>query len=431
MRSTSEKGYEPSIDRANLYKVEMSEAKEVAESMGEKGEAWLEKLRKMLKMGGGKVQKVRDEGGSAVVTMSHPWGINMGTLKVPMKALRVAGNIPPMQMVQPWTDAYGKPVNPGDIKVPYSRPVEYGAPVASEQTQEPLRGRPDYGEIEMEIEKRMGQIASIIASSYLTEEEAAMPEEAHQLVDTQAELFKQAEEADKQMRVWLEEVSKKLALRHYHQISYGCPKVDFDDEGAILITTPTKKIERSVEKVNGDYKGDWSKLLDIVRATIGVDNIGEVDGVMGVLRESGMVLARRPKDKLTNPDRFGFRNIHMNIRLPNGHIGELQINLKSILKVREEMHKYYEMVREVEAEAEKGGKDLSVEEKVVVGDLVELLLKKYTDAWTKAGGVKVAAERMPRNLGDINRELKRHGVRLVKGSGYYYPISEIRGGVGS
>jgi len=40
----------------------------------------------------------------------------------------------PMQIEKPWTDAYGHP---------------------AQDLQQPLRGRPDYGEIEMEIEKRM------------------------------------------------------------------------------------------------------------------------------------------------------------------------------------------------------------------------------------------------------------------------------------
>lgn len=43
----------------------------------------------------------------------------------------------PIQMVKPWTDADGNPVEPDEMQM------------------QPLRRRPDYGEIEMEIEKRM------------------------------------------------------------------------------------------------------------------------------------------------------------------------------------------------------------------------------------------------------------------------------------
>ena len=43
----------------------------------------------------------------------------------------------PIQMVKPWTDASGNPVEPDKMQM------------------QPLRRRPDYGEIEMEIEKRM------------------------------------------------------------------------------------------------------------------------------------------------------------------------------------------------------------------------------------------------------------------------------------
>ena len=390
-RSTSEKGYEPSYNQANLYKVEMSEIDKIAES---KGDAWLAKLRKMLKMGGGKIYMMEKKGDVAVVGMNHPWGHSMGTMELPMKALRLA-TILPVQMVEPWTDAYGNPVNPSPLKVPYFRPNEYRNPtVVSEQTQEPLRRRPDYGEIEQEIEKRMSKISSdMLASSFMTKQEMALPEDAYQPVNTQEELFKSAEEAEEQMRVWLEEVSKKLALHHFHQVVYGMPKVDFEGEGPILITGPLKGIERSQEKVMGDYKGDWSKLLDVVRAAIAVDRVDEIGKVLSVLRESGMRLARRPKDRFQTPDETGFRDIHLNIVLPNGHIGEIQIHLKSMLKTREEVHKYYEELREIDAEKEiEGRENYTPEEQITVDEIGKVLSQKYVEALMKAD-VKIAAEK--------------------------------------
>jgi hypothetical protein len=335
---------------------------------------------------------------------------------------KMATNIMPMQIVKPWTDAYGNPVNP-------------------EQMQIPLRNRPDYGEIEMEIEKRMGRMSSMIISSFLTKEELDLPKEVHQIVNTRPELFKAAEEADTQMRIWLEGISKKLGLRHYHQIEYSMPQIDYEDKGSILITTPIKKIERSDEKVKSDYKGDWSLLLDVVRATIAIDAIDKIDEVMRVLRESGMVLARRPKDRFTNPADNGFRNIHLNIRLPNGHIGELQVHVKPMLKATEDTHKYYKVVREIEAEAEKTGKDLTTEEKVVVGEVKKLVSQKYNEAWVKAGGKlesgeeKTAGKTLKRQylgvvdlsgdvhvvkLGDVTKEVHRDYFGFMNGDRFRY-----------
>ena len=518
-RSTSEKGYEPSYNRENLYKVEMSEVDKIAES---KGEAWLEKLRKMLKMGGGKVMVTEKSGDYATVTMNHPWGINMGTMEVPMSVLRQAaekewkdtkypvylpkkrdapkrisirevldivkdglqhflhvdiedhssylvlesndGNpiiirckqdgvsnvdvhiirddisqrvvvyadkylkeeekeekerwefnvakvvgylmrgiavvkspdvrgfsrsfpysklpniatILPLKMVEPWTDAYGNPVEPDKMKI---------------EAQEPLRRRPDYGEIEQEIEKRMSKISSnILASSFMTEQEMSLPEDACQPESTREGVFKSAAEAEPLMRVWLEEISRKLALHHFHQIVYGIPKIDFDGEGPILITTAMKGMDRSEEKVMGDYGGDWSKLLDIVRAAIAVDKISDIGGVLDVLRESGMKLARRPKDRFQKPDSCGFRDIHLNIVLPNGHIGEIQVHLKSMLKAREEVHKYYEELREIDAKKEIEGRvDYTSEEQVIVDEISKVLAQKYGEALMKAGGLKMAS----------------------------------------
>lgn len=52
---------------------------------------------------------------------------------------RVCAAYRPIQMVKPWTDAYGNPVEP---------------------IQQPLRRRPDYGDVEMEIGKRMKESAT-------------------------------------------------------------------------------------------------------------------------------------------------------------------------------------------------------------------------------------------------------------------------------
>lgn len=133
VRSTSERCYEPSYIPENVYKVEMGEAERL-----DKGKEWMDALRKMIHTGGGKVTLTKEEGGEATITSTHPWGFNFGELKIPKSALRKAWhNVVPMQMVQPWTDANGNPVEPDKMQI------------------QPLRARRDYGEIEAEIAKRM------------------------------------------------------------------------------------------------------------------------------------------------------------------------------------------------------------------------------------------------------------------------------------
>lgn len=356
-KSTSER-YEPSYIPENTYKVEMGEA----EKLG-KDKAWMDALRKMVHTGGGKVRVLKEEDGIATITTQHAWGFNMGELKIPKSALKKA-TILPMQIVQPWTDANGNPVNPDKMQI------------------QPLRARRDYGEIEAEIVKRMMEAAEY----YFTKEEMALPKEAHQLFNNQSELYEEASNADKQMSYWLDEMSKRMSLVHYHQMVYGFPQIEYKDKSWVLITTPMKLVQRAREKVDNDYDGDWSLLVDIVRATIGVNKYDEIGEVIRILRQAGMKLARRPKDFFKDSRDDGYRGIHLNIVLPNGHIGELQIHIKPILKARdEELHQGYEVLRNLDTiMRQEGRKDYTPKEKELKDTINDLMKIRFDEVWERA-----------------------------------------------
>jgi hypothetical protein len=527
-KSTSERCYEPSYIPENTYKVEMGAAEKL-----DKSKEWMDALRKMVHTGGGKVRVTKEEDGVATITTQHAWGFNMGELKVPKSVLKKAGNILPMQMVQPWTDAYGNPVEPDKMKIdrkamefptqdamkrylkdhpaadkskhtvkenkkepakkesepyvikdlnpsggifvkhesekrqnavlsdnlttydktadlsPDDMVVIYRGTVKGQDEiaggdfittnkqlakdyagtgkiiekkvracdiiddpseplgeeyiyipkekqkwvkpsdgkkacMQPLRRRRDYGEIEAEITKRMMESAE----SYFTREELALPAEAHQIFNDQSELYKAASTADKQLSYWLDEISKRLSLVHYHQIAYGFPQIDYKDKSWILITTAIKNTQRAKEKVENDYAGDWSLLVDMVRATIGVNKYEEIGEVIRVLRQSGMKLARRPKDLFKDLRDDGYRGIHLNIVLPNGHIGELQIHIKPILEARdEELHQGYEVLRNIDNIMRSEGRDnYTPEEKELKQTINDLMKTRFDEVWAKAEG---------------------------------------------
>jgi len=120
--------YQPNYPQ-NAYRVQMTEAEKIAEG---KDSRWLEDLRRMVQIGGGKVIVKEEKGDNAVITVNHPWGHNMGNLSIPKSALKKAQ----FQLVTP------------------------------EPMIQPLRRRRDYGEIEAEIVKRMkeAKIASRVAA---------------------------------------------------------------------------------------------------------------------------------------------------------------------------------------------------------------------------------------------------------------------------
>lgn len=261
--------------------------------------------------------------------------------------------------------------------------------------------------------RRTAEIVESLVASYLTEEEMSLPEKAHQPEGTKEGVLGQADEVHEEMVEWLEGVAEKLGLRWCFQVGNEVPEMARDEEGPILVTTPTKDEERAEEKVDTDYDGDWSRLLDVVRATIAVDREDEIEGVLEVLRASGMELARKPKDKVEDVGGDGFRALHFNVVLPSGHVGELQVMVKPVLVARIEMHDCYEALRELEG-LRGGRENLEGEELAVVEAIEGLMSERYEEEWAEAGGkVGRTAKRVLKDqyLGTVD---SRGAVEVVK-----------------
>jgi hypothetical protein len=238
------------------------------------------------------------------------------------------------------------------------------------------------------------------ASLLFTAEEMALPKTVRQPVSTEAELYESANDAYGQMMDWL----PSLGLEHYHQTAPFEPRIGYNVEGPILVTTPIKSAKRAREKMEADYDGDWSRLTDVVRATVAVDTVAELPDMVDALRQSGMKLARRPKDRFASPMSYGYRDAHLNVAYGNGHIGELQIHVKPMLQAREEMHGEYEKVQTIEARMKKSDReDFTADEKEIFDDAAVHMARRYAKAWADAGGGKTASMPCRAGMTDLNR----------------------------
>ena len=114
--------------------------------------------------------------------------------------------------------------------------------------------------------------------NWFTKDELGITENARQKdISDRNEYYDKANETQKLMLEWLDGISEKLNARHYKVKDDG----EFQDimkdmmkEGDVIISAPIKSVRRAVQKVLNDYNGDWSRLLDGVRATIAVDTLG-------------------------------------------------------------------------------------------------------------------------------------------------------------
>lgn len=180
---------------------------------------------------------------------------------------------------------------------------------------------------------------------FTAEEVKALPKDAVQPVKDKAAVFKLAEEALPQFKAWLVDVSNDLGVK----LQSKAPEdTDMSQPGGMLFIAPIKSDKRATEKVEKDYGGHWEKLVDAVRASIAVDTMEELKGVLDHLKQKGLKLARAPKDRFNKPLPSGYRDLMMNITLENGMVAELQLHVKEMIQAKEAAHHDYEVQSAIE-----------------------------------------------------------------------------------
>jgi tetratricopeptide (TPR) repeat protein len=104
--------------------------------------------------------------------------------------------------------------------------------------------------------------------------------------------------------------------------------------------------------VRDDYKGDYTKLCDVVRCSIVASSEEQLALFLTSLLEGRVesVAIVRLKNRFKYPMFTGIRDclINVNISLPDGvaHVGEVQLHLAPILALKGRCHEYYDFFRE-------------------------------------------------------------------------------------
>ncbi|MFA5606798.1 MAG: LPD38 domain-containing protein [Leucobacter sp.] len=131
-------------------------------------------------------------------------------------------------------------------------------------------------------------------------------------------------------------------------------KVEFDKEvqaiaeaiGAKALLADVKSQHRAFAKIWTDYEGDVSKIKDLVRATIEVDFIEDVQGAINAVMAHfppGSVTLKRngyADDAIVASNQY--RDVFFNVRY-RGMTVELQVNIPEMLEAKSRMHREYEI----------------------------------------------------------------------------------------
>lgn len=106
-----------------------------------------------------------------------------------------------------------------------------------------------------------------------------------------------------------------------------------------------KLILETEDGIAGNPKG--SDIMDLLRATIVVNNESQIQPTLELIKQKFPQLLR-VKDRFTKPQDTGYRDILMNVKLPNGLAVEIQLNIPEMIKAKTSGHVLYAMSRNLE-----------------------------------------------------------------------------------
>jgi hypothetical protein len=121
--------------------------------------------------------------------------------------------------------------------------------------------------------------------------------------------------------------------------------------GGTFLAGPLKSAARIQAKVDSDYHGDCSHVVDVVR---GSGLFEQAAAMQKALREAIRYLDMvRAKDRLNHPLPAGYRDVLLNVRFGD-HVCELQLHVKAIHDHKELAHRAYELQRAMEEPSSQG-----------------------------------------------------------------------------
>jgi hypothetical protein len=152
--------------------------------------------------------------------------------------------------------------------------------------------------------------------------------------------------------------------------------------GQPLIPSTLKGRGRAAEKIAANYGGDASRITDLARASVVVERPEQIAKVVGQIRARCKVV--QMKDRFAKP-LSGYRDMLFTVEMPNGHVAELQVQLKAIQQLKEgEGHRLYEAARSIRARAELESRALTAEERKELSSIEGHMRGLYESAFASA-----------------------------------------------
>jgi hypothetical protein len=184
---------------------------------------------------------------------------------------------------------------------------------------------------------------------------------------------------------YLESLYEQAAAAQ-RELTSRTEQIAHDTHGDAHSRPGPKQRARSKQKIDAEYRGDASQLLDLAGTKIAYKTLDELyKGLATAVEVLGSDVVYI-KDRFVKPADSGYRDILLNVRMSNGHIAELRLHLESIDKFAGIEHASYEVRRSIEAIATArplGKRALTTEERALIKAINQVTIPIFEDSLKK------------------------------------------------
>ncbi|WP_246835341.1 toxin glutamine deamidase domain-containing protein [Micromonospora sp. MH33] len=151
------------------------------------------------------------------------------------------------------------------------------------------------------------------------------------------------------------------------------------DDGQPAWRTEPKSRERVLDKLV-EYENDASELKDLAGAKVQFHRLDDIYRALARLAADPEVVIVHIKDRFLKPQQSGYRDVLLNLRMSNGHVAELRLQLASLDDVAEWEHALYEVRRDLEVISEADDRPLTEGERAIRDGLLRRAQDIYWQA---------------------------------------------------
>lgn len=142
------------------------------------------------------------------------------------------------------------------------------------------------------------------------------------------------------------DLAPKISAAHEAKPAYDAKLREIAAKlGGEARTAPIKGGVRLLEKHVLENGGQTELMRDLVRGSIIVKSVDDVPAAIEAVRAAFPLVEGRLKNRFEKPLSTGYRDVLMNVHLPNGLQGEVQIHIPEMIAAKSIGHKVYDVSR--------------------------------------------------------------------------------------